>query len=115
MNDMQKRYEAFMESICTKYKCEDALPALREGFGALCESSWLDRNPDYFLNGDDADLTDAQEAAGVLKKFGGRLYVYDDATNRAFEITHISSLPEGCGIHFNSSEEKQLNTYIEAY
>ena len=38
MNDMQKRYEAFMESICTKYKCEDALPALREGFGALCEA-----------------------------------------------------------------------------
>lgn len=115
MATKQESYRAFMESVCNKFNCKEALPALTEGFNAFCEASWLDRNPDCFINGDDADLTHAQEAADVLKKFGGRLYVYDDATNRAFEITHISSLPGGCGIHFDSSEEKQLDNYIAAY
>ncbi len=38
MNTNQKYYTAFMESICNHFKCMDALPALNEGFNALCES-----------------------------------------------------------------------------
>lgn len=38
MNNMQKQYAAFMESVCARYKCESALPSLREGFKAFCEA-----------------------------------------------------------------------------
>ena len=39
MNYNQKKiYTAFMESVCKEFKCMPALPALKEGFRALCES-----------------------------------------------------------------------------
>lgn len=39
MNYTQKKvYTAFMESVCKEFKCMTALPALKEGFRALCES-----------------------------------------------------------------------------
>lgn len=39
MNYNQKKiYTAFMEGVCKKFKCMPALPALKEGFGALCEA-----------------------------------------------------------------------------
>lgn len=38
MNTYQKSYTAFMESVCNKFNCPDALPALEEGFKAFCET-----------------------------------------------------------------------------
>ena len=38
MNSNEKIYTAFMESVCTKFNCMNAFPALNEGFGALCEA-----------------------------------------------------------------------------
>lgn len=38
MNTYQKSYTAFMESVCDKFNCPDALPALKEGFKAFCET-----------------------------------------------------------------------------
>ena len=38
MSTHQKEYTAFMESVCKQFKCMDALPALKEGFSALCET-----------------------------------------------------------------------------
>ena len=34
----KKMYNAFMESICKEFKCMQALPALKDGFKALCEA-----------------------------------------------------------------------------
>lgn len=34
----KKMYTAFMESVCNEFNCMQALPALKEGFRALCES-----------------------------------------------------------------------------
>ena len=39
MNTYQKSYTAFMESVCNKFNCPDALPALKEGFKAFCETT----------------------------------------------------------------------------
>ena len=39
MNTYQKSYTAFMESVCNKFNCPEALPALKEGFKAFCEAS----------------------------------------------------------------------------
>lgn len=38
MNKQQKQYVAFMESICDKLNCREAIPALQEGFKAYCEA-----------------------------------------------------------------------------
>ena len=43
MNYNQKKiYTAFMEGVCKKFKCMPALPALKEGFKALCEAEGVD-------------------------------------------------------------------------
>lgn len=34
----KKIYTAFMESVCTQFNCMNVLPALNEGFSALCEA-----------------------------------------------------------------------------
>lgn len=39
MNTYQKSYTTFMESVCKQFNCPDALPALKEGFKAFCETS----------------------------------------------------------------------------
>ena len=48
----QESYRAFMESVCNKFNCKEALPALTEGFNAFCEAmerepfeSWASRQP----------------------------------------------------------------------
>ena len=38
----KKIYTAFMESVCKEFKCMPALPALKEGFKALCEAEGSD-------------------------------------------------------------------------
>ena len=44
MNTNQKKYTAFMESVCKEFNCPEMLPALNAGFKALCEAS---DNPFY--------------------------------------------------------------------
>ena len=44
MNTNQKKYTAFMESVCKEFNCPEMLPALNAGFKAFCES--LDGQPD---------------------------------------------------------------------
>lgn len=44
MNYNKKLYTAFMESVCADFNCMDALPALKDGFAALCESEDFDSN-----------------------------------------------------------------------
>ena len=39
MDKYQKIYAAFMESVCEKFNCKEALPELKEGFQALCEAA----------------------------------------------------------------------------
>lgn len=39
MKEYQKTMHAFLESVCHQYNCMRALPALKEGFKALCEAS----------------------------------------------------------------------------
>jgi hypothetical protein len=34
----KKTYEAFMEAVCKKFGCVDAIPALKKGFTAYCEA-----------------------------------------------------------------------------
>lgn len=38
MNALQKSYRAFIESVCNKIGCTDAIHPLQEGFAALCEA-----------------------------------------------------------------------------
>lgn len=42
MNTNQKKYTAFMESVCDKFNCTEMLPALTEGFKAFCEATSKD-------------------------------------------------------------------------
>lgn len=37
MDSYQKSYTAFMENVCKQFNCQDAFPALAEGFNAFCE------------------------------------------------------------------------------
>jgi len=39
MNTNQKKYTAFMESVCKEFNCPEMLPALTAGFKAFCEAS----------------------------------------------------------------------------
>jgi len=39
MNANQKKYTAFMESVCKEFNCPEMLPALTAGFKAFCEAS----------------------------------------------------------------------------
>ena len=39
MNTNQKKYTAFMESVCKEFNCPEMLPALNAGFKAFCEAS----------------------------------------------------------------------------
>lgn len=38
MSMLASTYSAFIESVCTKFDCRDALSALQEGFRAYCEA-----------------------------------------------------------------------------
>lgn len=51
----KKMYTAFMESVCKEFKCMPALPALKEGFKALCEAEGSDgmmAEPQKYHEGD---------------------------------------------------------------
>jgi hypothetical protein len=39
MNTKQKKYTAFMESVCKQFSCPEMLPALNAGFKAFCEAT----------------------------------------------------------------------------
>lgn len=39
MDTSQKKYTAFMESVCKEFNCPDMLPALNAGFKAFCEAT----------------------------------------------------------------------------
>ena len=39
MNTNQKKYTAFMESVCKEFNCPEMIPALNAGFKAFCEAS----------------------------------------------------------------------------
>lgn len=39
MNTNQKKYTAFMESVCKEFNCPEMLPALNAGFKAFCEAA----------------------------------------------------------------------------
>lgn len=47
----KKVYTAFMESVCNEFNCMPALPALKEGFKALCEAEGL-AEPQKYHEGD---------------------------------------------------------------
>lgn len=38
MNTNQKKYTAFMESVCKEFNCPEMLPALTAGFKAFCKA-----------------------------------------------------------------------------
>ena len=42
MNQLQETYSTFIETICTKYNCGDAIQPLKDGFAALCEADMGD-------------------------------------------------------------------------
>lgn len=50
MNEYQKQYAAFMESVCNQFNCPDAIPALRKGFEALCEAQTMNEGTGYGLS-----------------------------------------------------------------
>ena len=39
MKEYQKTMNAFLEGVCRKFNCMNALPALKEGFNVLCEAN----------------------------------------------------------------------------
>lgn len=42
MTSMQKSYRSFVESVCKKFDCTEAIRPLQEGFAALCEADMGD-------------------------------------------------------------------------
>ena len=59
MNTNQKKYTAFMESVCKEFNCPEALPALNAGFKALCESTMVEYDP-FDIDAMVANATDAE-------------------------------------------------------
>lgn len=62
----KKTYEAFMEAVCKKFGCVDAIPALKKGFTAYCEAVSQYEDPgESDFNSD-------------IEKFNARLDKYKD-------------------------------------
>lgn len=57
MNNKHQSYVAFMESVCNKFNCPEAIPALKEGFKAFCEAAYnsvrMDQDTRTVYFGDD--------------------------------------------------------------
>ena len=53
MNANQKEYMTFMESVCKVFNCSEALPPLKEGFKALCESGLLSAGDEFNYEDDE--------------------------------------------------------------
>ena len=62
MNKIQQKYSAFMESVCTQFNCKQALPALKQGFKAFCESVDVDYDP-FDIDNMVANASDAEFGA----------------------------------------------------
>ena len=59
MNTNQKKYTAFMESVCKQFNRPEMLPALKEGFRAFCEATESDEGTVTNGNSDEPiDITD---------------------------------------------------------
>lgn len=49
MNSLQKSYNSFIESVCKRFDCTDAIRPLQNGFAALCEADTGDaRNGSFW-------------------------------------------------------------------
>ena len=53
MNQQQKHFNAFLESICSTSGHMDILKPLQEGFRAFCESTSLMESSGYYVYADD--------------------------------------------------------------
>lgn len=62
MNKIQQKYNAFMESVCAQFNCKQALPALKQGFKAFCESVDVDYDP-FDIDNMVANASDAEFGA----------------------------------------------------
>ena len=71
MNNYQKSYTAFMESVCNKFNCKEALPALNEGFKAFCEASYADELRSYARTG-----IDGYDVRKIFEDAGGKISRY---------------------------------------
>lgn len=101
MNIYQKEYTAFMESVCKQFNCCEALPALKEGFKALCESTYVDYEPydiDRFTGqGEETfepaefDDTSTLQALkrGLKRVFPSEIKVYLTGENSGFPYLRI--------------------------
>ena len=72
MNTKQKKYTAFMESVCKEFNCPEMFPALNAGFKAFCEAYDIDRftgqGEETFEPTEFDDTTTLQALARGLKR-----------------------------------------------
>jgi hypothetical protein len=59
MNTNQKKYTAFMESVCKEFHCPEMLPALNAGFKAFCEAIDTEKPKYYSFNDFENQVTNA--------------------------------------------------------
>jgi hypothetical protein len=112
MNSLQKSYHTFIESVCNKFGCTDAIHPLQEGFSALCEADAGDtRNGSTEIPSSFCPTTGAQAKVDAkLRQLG--IVVdwssYEPSRNRSWAS---QGMPSGTASAYTVSEAGEAGSY----
>ena len=99
MTNSQKKYTAFLESVCNKFSCPEAIPALKEGFRAFCEAAFCEGTGQAYQRYTADNLVDNLE--NVMNKKG---YIVDTNPNQYPDSDNDTPLQ-----YYQHSKHSQLN------
>lgn len=86
MDACQKIYAVFVENVCKKYNCQEALPILQRGFKSYCEAeSEYNNTPAHYVSavigGRRFEGTDIRDLINRNKQFLTRAWLLDQLGN----------------------------------
>ena len=110
MNTNQKKYTAFMESVCKEFNCPEALPALNAGFKAFCESTMVEYDP-FDIDAMVANATDAEFGSDNTDE----RYNIDRYTGQGVEGPDEESMEEFSDSKIASSLARRLQNILGQY
>ena len=110
MNTNQKKYTAFMESVCKEFNCPEMLPALKEGFKAFCESTMVEYDP-FDIDAMVANATDAEFGSDNTDE----RYNIDRYTGQGVEGLDEESMEELSDSKITSSLARRLQNILGQY
>ena len=110
MNTNQKKYTAFMESVCKEFNCPEMLPALNAGFKAFCESTMVEYDP-FDIDAMVANATDAEFGSDNTDE----RYNIDRYTGQGVEGPDEESMEEFSDSKIASSLARRLQNILGQY